>query len=85
MLGLLPMSDRAKDTDILAMRHQLSVLERQLCKKKARFTAGHRPFLAALLHRLPRVRGGDGAMRAQRLPRAQLPPTRTVSTQDGGG
>jgi hypothetical protein len=28
---------------------------------------------------------GDGTARAQRPTRAQLPPTRTVSTQDGGG
>jgi transposase InsO family protein len=30
MLGLLPMSDRAKDAEILALRHQITVLERQL-------------------------------------------------------
>jgi hypothetical protein len=30
MLRLLPMSDRAKDVEILALRHQLAVLERQL-------------------------------------------------------
>ncbi|MET9662584.1 winged helix-turn-helix domain-containing protein [Streptomyces sp. NPDC006510] len=30
MLRLLPMSDRDKDVEILALRHQLSVLERQL-------------------------------------------------------
>jgi hypothetical protein len=30
LLRLLPMSDRAKDVEILALRHQLTVLERQL-------------------------------------------------------
>ena len=30
MLRLLPMSDRAKDVEILALRHQITVLERQL-------------------------------------------------------
>ncbi|WP_327002526.1 hypothetical protein OHA72_46610 [Dactylosporangium sp. NBC_01737] len=30
LLRLLPMSDRDKDAEILALRHQLSVLERRL-------------------------------------------------------
>ena len=30
MLRLLPMSDRAKDAEILALRHQIMVLKRQL-------------------------------------------------------
>ncbi|GAB3849665.1 hypothetical protein ACFPIJ_28725 [Dactylosporangium cerinum] len=30
MLRLLPMSDRAKDAEILALRHQIMILERQL-------------------------------------------------------
>jgi putative transposase len=38
VLRLLPMSDRDKDTEILALRHQLAVLERQLGPQKARFT-----------------------------------------------
>ncbi|MEV0702882.1 integrase core domain-containing protein [Saccharopolyspora sp. NPDC050389] len=54
MLRLLPMSDRDKDAEILALRHQITVLERQLGKHKPRFTPGDRAFLAALLHRLPR-------------------------------
>ncbi|WP_327241457.1 integrase core domain-containing protein [Streptomyces sp. NBC_01320] len=53
MLRLLPMSDRDKDVEILALRHQLSVLERQLGKAKVRFNPSDRVFLAALLHRLP--------------------------------
>ena len=54
VLRLLPMSDRDKDTEILALRHQIAVLERRLGKEKVRFTPGDRAFLAALLNRLPR-------------------------------
>jgi putative transposase len=53
VLRLVPMSDRDKDTEILALRHQIAVLERQLGKQKVRFTPVDRAFLAALLHRLP--------------------------------
>src|SRR5690349_20087253 len=53
MLRLLPMSDRDKDIEILALRHQIAVLERQLGKEKVRFTPAERALLAALLHRLP--------------------------------
>jgi putative transposase len=54
VLCLLPVSDRDKDMEILALRHQIIVLERQLGKEKVRFDASDRAFLAALLHRLPR-------------------------------
>jgi hypothetical protein len=54
MLRLLPMSDRAKDAEILALRHQVMILERQLHGQKIRFTPVDRALLAALLHRLPR-------------------------------
>jgi putative transposase len=54
VLRLLPMSDRDKDTEILALRHQLAVLQRQLGNEKARFTPADRVFLVALLHGLPR-------------------------------
>jgi transposase InsO family protein len=53
LLRLLPMSDRDKDAEILALRHQIMVLERQLGKERVRFTPYDRAFLAALLHRLP--------------------------------
>ncbi|MGW1802028.1 integrase core domain-containing protein [Streptomyces sp. NPDC001984] len=53
VLRLLPMSDRDKDTEILALRHQITVLERQLGGEKVRFSPSDRAFLAALLHRLP--------------------------------
>jgi hypothetical protein len=54
ILRLLSMRERDKDVEILALRHQIAVLERQLGKQRVRFTSGDRAFLAALLHRLPR-------------------------------
>ncbi|ONI92636.1 integrase [Saccharothrix sp. ALI-22-I] len=52
LLRLLPTSDRDKDVEILALRHQITVLERQLGNTRPRFSLGDRAFLAALLHRL---------------------------------
>jgi transposase len=49
----LKQSDRDKDTEILALRHPLVMLERQMGNEKVRFTPSDRAFLAALLHRLP--------------------------------
>ena len=54
LLRLLPVSSRDKDAEILALRHQLSVLQRQPGPDRARFTPSDRALLAALLHRLPR-------------------------------
>ncbi|TDD37050.1 helix-turn-helix domain-containing protein [Saccharopolyspora elongata] len=54
MLRLLPMRDRDKNIEILALRHQITVLERHLGQERARFAPADRAFLAALLHRLPR-------------------------------
>ena len=42
MLRLLPMSNRDKDVEILALRHQITVLERHLGKDRLRFAAGDR-------------------------------------------
>ncbi|MFI0730221.1 integrase core domain-containing protein [Streptomyces sp. NPDC021225] len=53
LLRLLPMSDRDKDAGILALRHQITVLERQLGDARLRFTPSDRALLAALLHRMP--------------------------------
>ncbi len=53
VLRLLPMSDQDKDAEILALRHQIAVLERQLGRREVRFSTSDRAFLAALLHRLP--------------------------------
>src|SRR4030088_765578 len=46
------MSDSDKNVEILALRHQLAILQRQITKP--RLTPPDRAFLAALLHRLPR-------------------------------
>jgi putative transposase len=55
LLRLLPMSDRDKDAEILALRHQIMVLERQLGGDRVRFHPADRAWLAALLHPLPRT------------------------------
>jgi hypothetical protein len=54
LLRLLPVSDRDKDAEILALRHQVTVLERQLGTTRPRFSPADRAFLTALLHRIPR-------------------------------
>jgi hypothetical protein len=51
-LRLLPVRDADKDIEILALRHQLAMLQRQT--GKPRLTPSDWAFLAALLHRLPR-------------------------------
>src|SRR4030081_1747262 len=87
MLRLLPMSDRDKDAELLALRHQITVLERQLGNGKVRFTRCDRAFLAALLPglRAETVRGvrflgrpdtvsrGPGARAARRHAAASRP------------
>ncbi|MFF4134211.1 hypothetical protein ACFY1B_22230 [Streptomyces mirabilis] len=53
-LRLLPMSDREKDIEIWALRHQLLILQRQV--GKPRFEDTDRAVLASLLHHLPLVK-----------------------------
>ena len=60
LLRLLPMNSRDKDAEILALRHQLLVLQRQLGPDRVRFTPSDRALLAALLHRLPGLVGQRG-------------------------
>ncbi|MFE9009400.1 hypothetical protein ACFYOY_46285 [Streptomyces sp. NPDC007875] len=47
LLRLLPMSDRDEDAEILALSHQIMVLERQLRQDRPRFTPSDRAFLAS--------------------------------------
>jgi putative transposase len=54
LLRLLPARDRDKVIEILALRHQIVILERQLGKARPRFLPSDRAFLAALLRCLPR-------------------------------
>src|SRR5438094_7379364 len=54
LLRLLPGGDRDKDIEILSLRHQLAVLQRQLDGQQVRFEPVDRAWLAALLHPLPR-------------------------------
>ena len=48
------MSGLEKDAEILALRHQLRVLQRQLGSERVRFERADRALLAALLGTLPR-------------------------------
>ena len=48
--------EAAKDLEIVVLRHQLSVLQRQ--NKRPRFRRSDRAFLAAAARRLPRTRWG---------------------------
>jgi putative transposase len=54
LLRLLPASDRDRDAEILALRHQLAVLQRRLGGQRVRFGPVDRAWLAALLYRLPK-------------------------------
>jgi transposase len=59
LLRRLPGSDRDKDVEILALRHQLAVLQRQLDGQRIRFQPADRTWLAALLHHLSRPALGE--------------------------
>jgi putative transposase len=52
LIRLLPMSDVDKNVEILMLRHQLAILQRQI--DKPRLIPPDRALLAALIHRLPR-------------------------------
>jgi putative transposase len=67
-LALLARSDRAKDTEILILRHQVAVLQRQV--KTPRLSWADRAVLAALARLLPR--GQLGQLRLIVSPRTLL-------------
>ncbi|MFG1710455.1 hypothetical protein ACFLIM_45540 [Nonomuraea sp. M3C6] len=73
-LRLLPMGDRDKDVEILALRHQITVLERQLGADTVRLAPEDRAFLAALLASLPREVLRQAHRTGGRLTRAALAP-----------
>ena len=52
LLRLMPGSHRDKNAEILSLRHQLAVLQRQLGEQRVRFEPADRAPLAALLHHL---------------------------------
>jgi transposase InsO family protein len=54
LLRRLPGGDHDKDIEILSLRHQLAVLQRQLDGQQIRFEPVDRAWLAALLQPLPR-------------------------------
>lgn len=54
-LRLLPMTDREKDAEILALRHQITVLQRHLGDQRPRLRPEDRALLAALLVPLSRA------------------------------
>jgi putative transposase len=54
LMRLLPMSDTDKDIEILILRHQLTILQRQT--SRPRLAPADRVLLAALLHRIPRAK-----------------------------
>ena len=73
-LRLLRMTDREKDVEILALRHQLTVLHRQLGNQRPRLRPEDRALLAALLAPLARVtRCGTGRGLVARGCRPVLP------------
>jgi hypothetical protein len=59
VLRLLPGTDRDKNTEILALRHQLAVVRCRLGGQKIRFQPADQTLLPALLQHLPRPRLRD--------------------------
>ncbi|MFI5898390.1 integrase core domain-containing protein [Actinoplanes sp. NPDC051513] len=82
LLRLLPMSDRDKDAEILALRQHVMVLQRQLHGGRVRFAPADRAFLAAPATPATPNRAEPVAAtrapgdRAALAPRSDRPPTR---------
>jgi hypothetical protein len=60
VLGLLRMTSREKDIEILALRHQLTILQRQLGDRRPQLRPEERMFLSALLVPLSRGAAAPG-------------------------
>jgi hypothetical protein len=69
-------SDLDKDKEILALRHQLAVVQRQLDGQRVRFAPADRAWLAALLHQLARPTLHRLRLLADRVPVVSCPPCR---------
>jgi hypothetical protein len=67
-LRLLPVSDRDKDAEILPLRHQIMILERQLGTDRVKFAWEDRAVLAALRCHRGTVREGSCGLRRYRVP-----------------
>jgi hypothetical protein len=86
MLRLLAMSDRDKDVEILALRHQITMLQRQPGRKKVRFAPPDRALLTTLCREAATlVRGrtyGTGGQRVEGALRGlgchETPPIKAV-------
>ncbi len=85
MLRLQPMTDRAKDAEILALRHQLTVLQRQLHGQQIRSTPADRAFLAARLRVLPGEEGRLHGVAAGGPVRPEFPVLDPVVNEVPGG
>ncbi|MEU5060175.1 MULTISPECIES: hypothetical protein [unclassified Streptomyces] len=90
LMRLLPMSEVDREIEILTLRHQLAVLQRQI--DRPRTTAADRAFLATLLHRLPQAQAQAAATAPDRLtghnpavtPRPHAPQPHNASRHKAG-
>ncbi|KAK1177022.1 hypothetical protein B7755_001865 [Streptomyces sp. NBS 14/10] len=78
-LRLLPMSDRDKNIEILVLRHQPPVLQRQVGKPT--LTDSDRAILAGLLHHLPKDRLRHLLLLVRPDANPDVPPGRVLSCQ----
>ncbi len=90
LLRLLPRTGQDKDTEILVLRHQIALLQRQLGDTKVRFSPTDRALLAALRHRMPHQAlkapsAGTPRHHSALAPRITPPtPRRSIPTQRPG-
>jgi putative transposase len=67
LLRLLPMSDRDKDVESLALRHQITMLERRLRKQKVRSTrATERSYTLIILNQPANVYSSGNFLKKER-------------------